>query len=201
MAQVPTTSITLLRDISGDAMHARWGEFVGRYRPMMEAFLRERFPHLDADDIIQETLIALVEKLPQYKYDPKETGHFHNYLTGVLKRKALRACSQNKRRGEAMADYKQNVLTSTTGTIAGEEEKRWRESMYEIALAQILADDSIQSRTKQIFIRTAIDGENPEEVAKSFGIKRNTVDQAKNRIIEKMRALVEQLGGVDGFED
>ena len=91
MAQIPVTSTTLLRDISGDALHARWGEFVARYRPMMEAFLRERFPRLEADDIIQETLIALVEKLPQYKYVPEETGHFHNYLTGVLKRKALRA--------------------------------------------------------------------------------------------------------------
>ena len=200
MAQIPVTSTTLLRDISGDALHARWGEFVARYRPMMEAFLRERFPGLEADDIVQETLIALVEKLPQYKYVPEETGHFHNYLTGVLKRKALRVCARDKRRAEVMEDVQNEPPPPDASSIEATEEQNWRESIYEIALEQVLADDSIQSRTKQIFLRTAVDGEKPEDVAESFGIKRNAVDQAKNRIIEKIRALVEQLGGVDGHK-
>ena len=39
MAKIPTTSTTLLRDIANDSQHARWGEFVARYRPMMEAFM------------------------------------------------------------------------------------------------------------------------------------------------------------------
>ena len=59
MAKMPTTSTTLLRDIAQDSRNARWDEFVPRYRPMMEAFMRERFPSLEADDIIQETLVAL----------------------------------------------------------------------------------------------------------------------------------------------
>ena len=106
MAEIPVTSQTLLRDIAGDSQSVRWSEFVGRYRPMMEAYVHEYFPYLETDDLVQETLIALVEKLPTYKYNPKETGHFRNYLTGILKRKALRVCSQDKRRGEVMADYR-----------------------------------------------------------------------------------------------
>lgn len=195
MGKIPTTSTTLLRDISGDALHARWGEFVARYRPMMEAYVHERFPYIEADDIIQDTLIALVEKLPEYRYNPKETGYFHNYLTGILRRKALTACSKYKRRSEVMSDYKDEPHFCENDE--DREEKVWRESIYEIALEQILSDESIQPRTKQIFLRTAIDGEKPEDVAESFGIKRNAVDQAKNRIVEKMRALVEKLEDVD----
>ena len=78
--KIPTTSTTLLRDLAQDSQHARWSEFVARYRPMMEAFMRERFPSLEADDVIQETLIALIKALPSYHYSPDETGHFHNYL-------------------------------------------------------------------------------------------------------------------------
>ena len=196
MGIIPTTSTTLLRDISGDALHARWGEFVSRYRPMMEAYVHERFPYLEADDIVQDTLIALVEKLPEYRYCPNETGYFHNYLTGILRRKALTQCTKNKRRNEVMEDYKDEP--SREDTDREKEEKSWRESIYEIALEQVLADETIQSRTKQIFLRTAVDGEKPEEVAESFGIKRNAVDQAKNRVIEKIRALVEKLEDVDG---
>ena len=55
MGLIPETSTTLLKNLAQDAQHVRWGEFVARYRPMMEAFLRKRFPDLEADDIIQET--------------------------------------------------------------------------------------------------------------------------------------------------
>jgi len=195
MAEVPVTSTTLLRDISGDPEHTRWGEFVVRYRPMMEAFLREHFPFLEADDIIQETLLALVAKLPTYKYVPNETGYFHNYLTGIIRRKALRVCARDKRRCEVMADYRQEPQAGNSERER--EEKLWRDSVYEIALGQVLADDTIQGRTKQIFVRTAVNNEKPEQVAESFGISRNAVDQAKNRMIEKLRDIVSQLEAVD----
>lgn len=61
-----STSTTLLRDIASSAEHARWSEFVARYRPMMEAFLAERFPSVSAEDVIQETLVALAKAIPNY---------------------------------------------------------------------------------------------------------------------------------------
>ena len=84
MANVPATSTTLRRDLT-DSQHVRWGEFVRRYRPMMESYLRSRYPDLEAEDIISETLTALVGVLKDYRYSPDETGSFHNYLTGILK--------------------------------------------------------------------------------------------------------------------
>ena len=54
MAQIPPTSATLLNDLARDSQHARWAEFVARYRPMMEAFLRRDFPSVDADEAVQE---------------------------------------------------------------------------------------------------------------------------------------------------
>jgi len=95
-----TTSTTLLRDLARDSQHARWGEFVARYRPMMESFMRERFPSLDADDTIQETLVAVWAALPSYRYAPEEKGHFHNYLTGILRNKALRQLHKDRRQAE-----------------------------------------------------------------------------------------------------
>lgn len=73
---IPSTSTTLLNQLAADSQHARWGEFFARYRPMMEAYMRTEFSELDADEIIQETLIALVGALPNYTYDPDEKGHF-----------------------------------------------------------------------------------------------------------------------------
>ena len=68
---IPSTSTTLLRQIGGDARHARWAEFIARYSPMCRQYLRRHFPSLEADDILQETFAALAKALPDYRYDPQ----------------------------------------------------------------------------------------------------------------------------------
>ena len=74
MAQIPPTSATLLNDLARDSQHARWGEFVARYRPMMEEFLRKAFPSVDADETVQETLVSLIRQMPVYRYVPEENA-------------------------------------------------------------------------------------------------------------------------------
>ena len=74
MSNIPETSTTLLKDLARDSQHARWGEFVARYQPMMESFMSANFPTVDAADAIQETLIALIETFPVYHYVPEEKG-------------------------------------------------------------------------------------------------------------------------------
>ena len=81
----------------------------------------------------------------------------------------------------------------STDTAKEIEDRAWRESLFEIALQQYLADDSVQDRTKQIFTRIAVNGEKPDDVAASFGMKRNAVDQIKNRATERLRELVKAL--------
>ena len=86
-----TTSTTLLKAIGADADSPRWVEFVARYQPVMESFLKSQFPDVDADDVMQETLIVLARKLPEYHYAPDTKGHFRNYLIGIMKNKAREA--------------------------------------------------------------------------------------------------------------
>ena len=188
MGLIPETSTTLLKDIAQDAQHVRWGEFVARYRPMMEAFMHERFPSIEADDIIQETLVALCRALPSYRYAPDEKGHFRNYLTGILRNKALRALRQERRQAE---------LAMLGGTRSGASDdiadQSWREAIFEIALRQFLADESVADRTKRIFERTAMNGESPESVAAAFKMTRHAVDQAKSRAMARLREIVKGL--------
>ena len=201
MSSIPTTSTTLLRDLAQDSQHARWGEFVARYRPMMEAFMRERFPSLDADDVIQETLIELIRVFPVYRYSPKEKGHFHNYLTGVLCHRALRMIGEEKRREKLAAEMRRDGGAACPGgppSSAAEEETAWRESLMEIALQQLLSDQSIHERTRLVFARIAINGEKPDDVAAAFGIERNAVDQMKARMMARLKEFVAALEKADG---
>ena len=190
---VPRTSTTMLRQLAADSQHVRWAEFVARYRPMMEAYLRAHYPVLDADEVVAETLIALVEALKGYRYAPDETGVFHNYLTGVLRHRALRLC----RREQRQMELRKRMAAEPEASPEDAEEVRFRESLLEVAVRQFFADESVAPRTKEIFRRTAMKGESPEAVAKSFMMERNAVDQSKNRSIAKLRKLVAALERVD----
>jgi len=192
--QVPDTSTTLLRDVA-DSQHARWAVFYSRYQPMMLAYLRDRFPSLDAEDIIQETFVALTKILPDYKYEPEKNGAFHNFLTGVLRNKAL--CALDASRRKMTIEERMQLAIAVKGTSLHEQSYRdWRENLFEVALQQVLADESIHDRTKQAFIRTAIKGESIEAVADSLGVQRNTVDCMRSRTLQQLREIVERLKGL-----
>ncbi len=220
MGATPRTSTTLLRDLAQDSQHARWGEFVARYRPMMEAYLRERFPHVDVDDAVQETLIALIKSMPVYRYVPEETGHFHSYLTGILRHKALRQVRSDRQRakiaemfcngestlGRARSpsapygtgrDGRARSPSAPHNEMPGDEQS-WREALMEIALQQLLADESVHARTREVFRRVAVNGEKPEDVGSSLGITRNAVDQMKSRMTLRLKELVRALEKADG---
>ena len=195
MAQVPVTSTTLLRNISSDARHYRWGEFVRRYQPMMEDYLRVHFPDLEAEDIVSETLVALVDALKNYRYAPDETGRFHNYLTGILKHKALSRRRMAERHAKSVAAFEESAKGADDSQALAEEQE-WKETVFAIAVQQLLAEETIQDRTKQVFLRVAINHESPDAVADGFGIKRNAVDQMKSRMMTKLREIVESLKAV-----
>ena len=187
----PDTSTTLLRGLAGRADHPRWGEFVVRYRPLMESYLHEWFPSLEMDDLIQETFVAIAKTLPDYRYVPDEKGHFHNYLTGILHHKALNALKRQNRRNEVTREYALDPSARGIGNDADVE--KWRETVCEVALQQLLADHSVTGRKRQIFMRTAMKGESPEDVAASLAVSRAVVDQTKKRMMDRLRELVERL--------
>ena len=195
MSNIPETSTTLLKDLARDSQHARWGEFVARYQPMMESFMSANFPTVDAADAIQETLIALIETFPVYHYVPEEKGSFHNYLTGILRHKALKMLAKESRRSALHEAYAKDAAVG--GAASGADDGQWRDALFEIALQQFMADDTVADRTKRIFARVAIDGEKPEAVAKAFGVERNAVDQIKSRSMTRLRELVAALEKVD----
>ena len=193
MADIPTTSTTLLRDLAQDSQHARWSEFVARYRPMMESYMHERFPSLDADDVIQETLIATAKALPNYRYAPDEKGYFHNYLTGILRKKALKSCEKLARDAALKKRLFHAGVTQSQSRVVDVANDEWRKAMMEIAMRQLLADDGIHEQSKQIFQRLTVDGLSPEDVAAAYGTSRNNVDKIKSRMVDRLREIVHAL--------
>ena len=196
MAEIPKTSIMLLKAISEDSDSARWYDFYNRYHPVMEGYLRTVFPSLEADDVVQDVMLVLMKKLPGYRYAPDEKGHFRNYLIGIVKFKAIEHLKRRKRDAKGVDAYRKGAdcVPVADPVMPTEEDLRQRRyDAYEIALAQLMADPEIQERNKCVFLRVAVNNESPESVASAYGITRNNVDQIKARMIAKLRKIVSPL--------
>ncbi len=195
---VPITSISLLKVLGEDSQSPRWREFLRMYASTIDGFLFKHFPTVDAEDVVQETLRALVEKLPLYEYDPDTKGHFRNYLIGIVRFKAIEQLKRRKREADLRAELEANAQ------FEWECEKQsysvdlrdWQREAYEAALAQFMADKNISTRDKEIFRRVALQGESPEAVAAIFDIKRNNVDQIKARLVAKLKDLALRYAGI-----
>ena len=197
---VPITSISLLKVLGEDAQSPRWTEFANKYASTIEGFLFKYFPTVDANDVVQETLIALVEKLPLYEYDPDARGHFRNYLIGIVRYKAIEQLKRRKRETEMREalEMKEELNWEYEKRAYSVDLRNWQREAYEAALAQFMADPKLSARDKEIFRRTALQGESPEAVAALFGIKRNNVDQIKARMVARLKELALQYANVCG---
>lgn len=198
MATIPKTSVALLNAIAASPDSPRWNEFYDRYQPILAAWLqsgkfRGSIRPSDVDEIIQQTMIAFINKAPNYRYDPQAEGKgpFHSYLLLVARNKALefiRNCGrESKKRNNFKAEF--DVLHNA-GKLTTEDKQL--ALIAKIAVHQVLNDKSISVRDREVFKRTT-SGESPEVVADAFGITRNNVDQIKARIMRKVRDVANKL--------
>ena len=196
----PVTSVSLLKVLGEDAQSPCWTEFAKLYASTIDGFLFKYFPQVDAEEVVQETLIALVKKLPLYVYAPDAKGHFRNYLIGIVRFKAIEQLKRHKRD----ADLKSALETKAQLNWEYESQsysvdlRDWKHEAFEAALAQFMADKSISTRDKEIFRRVALLDESPEDVAAIFAIKRNNVDQIKSRMTKKLKELALLYAGISG---
>jgi RNA polymerase sigma factor (sigma-70 family) len=189
MANAPATSITLLKSLASGTDNARWAEFFRIYEQPMRSFLSARFPSVDADDAIQETMVALMRRMPDYHYTPDSNGHFHNYLTGILKHKA-----EDALRREARESGKRDRLKERGAADAPREDPDdWKLAAMNAALEQLLSDESVNARAREVFRHVALMHEPPAEVAAAFGISRTNVDQIKRRMVQRLSVLVSSM--------
>ena len=182
---IPTTSITLLKDLANGTAGVRWAEFYRVYEEPMRGFMRTKFPSVEPDDAIQETMAALAQALPDYRCTPDEKRHFRNYLMGILKHKAADLLKRQVRESNA-----RTALRGDDASAAPEEDEEWKFAAMEAAVEQLMADPSINPRTREIFRHVALLHEPAADVARLFGVSRNNVDQIKNRLVRRLSDMV-----------
>jgi RNA polymerase sigma-70 factor (ECF subfamily) len=184
-----TTSPSLLERLRAPAGAGAWERFVQLYTPLIFHWGRQAgLPVQDAADLVQEVLTVLVQKLPEFTYDPRKS--FRGWLRTVTLNKWRDWC---RRPGLTPRDRGNVALLDTAGpdTTTAFEEGEYRRRLVQQAMQLIEAE--FQPATWKACWEFLAMGRPAAEVAREMGISVNAVYLAKSRILARLRQELDGL--------
>lgn len=185
-----TTSETLLIRLKDGGQEQDWRRFVELYSPLLFRWANlHGLQDSDATDLVQEVLVLLIQKLPEFEYDRQ--GSFRGWLRTVTLnrwRDLLR-----RRRVEASLE---TVDESDGGLLADDPGDRFWEVEYRrylVARALEIMQQSFEPSTWNACWETAVHGRSAAEVGAELGLSEGAVYVAKSRVLKRLRAELEGL--------
>ncbi|MBO7687544.1 MAG: sigma-70 family RNA polymerase sigma factor [Kiritimatiellae bacterium] len=196
---IPDTPKTLLRKIAeyanGDDA-AEWERFVELYTPVIRAYasMREDVNESDADDVVQEIFVRLVNVLRTGTYRP-EKGRFRAYLGTMVRRLLIdrhrRALARGAGREVPVDDVE---LLAETPDVAEYVDRRLAEARHDAAVEHVLSRTMLDARTVAAYRAYALEGEAAAEVASRLDLTVNALRQIKYRVGRMISAVDAQYG-------
>src|SRR5262245_60093057 len=172
-----STSPSLLARLAAGARPEDWRRLTDLYTPLIRGWLRRQgLREQDADDLVQEVLLAVVRELPRFHYDPAR-GSFRGWLRAVTANR-LRAYWRAR---QAQA---QPGGGSDWGRVLDELEdpnsrlsRFWDEEHDRHVAARLLEliAPEFEPATWQAFHRVALEGVKPAVAAAELGLSTNAV--------------------------
>jgi RNA polymerase sigma-70 factor, ECF subfamily len=183
-----TTSVSLLARLRQTVDQESWTRFVKLYTPLLYRWGRQvGLTDVDAADLVEDVLLTLIQKLPDFQYDPQ--GSFRGWLRTV----ALNKARENHRRRERATTI-DNATLSRIATRAPQdvfEEHEYQQCLVRRALA--LMQNEFEPTTWQACWQCVVDDKLPATVARQLQISVNAVYLAKSRVL---RRLHQELSGL-----
>ena len=212
MSAFPVTSVTLIAKIKNLAPgedSAAWVRFWDTYQGAIRAFAALKGGESNADDIVMQVLGKLVDVLRSGQYTP-EKGKFHSYLATMIVNEVHMAHRKDVVRQKDKSipidapvggDEGKTVADTLAGESATPEalDEDWRKAVLASARERVLMHTALSDRDRQVYRAYAIEGEDIAEVAKKFGLSRNSVSQIKTRIEKRIVAAGREMIAKEGL--
>lgn len=193
---IPDTPQTLLRKIAEYAQGddaAEWAKFAELYEPVIRLYVAQSgtVSAADADDIVQDIFIKLVNVLRNGEYK-REKGRFRNYLASMVRRLLI-----DRHRREMTRPGRDGVPPSSADALPSPDpdpativDMRLALARHNAAVEHVLNRTMLEKRTVAAYREYAIDGQSAAEVAARHGMTVNNLRQLKHRL-DRMIAAVE----------
>lgn len=186
MLDTRATLLMRLKD-EGDAREVAWAEFCTLYEPVIAGFARRA--GLDAGgvaDVVQQVLTGFFTAQPKFAYTPAK-GRFRGYLKVCVVNEVSRVWAKqaaDRKREQERASHDQEADAQWDG--------EWERQQLHLALERVRARYE-DNQTFAAFHAVVVLGRAPEVVADELGLSRDSVYQARTRLLARLRL---ELAGV-----
>jgi RNA polymerase sigma-70 factor (ECF subfamily) len=206
-SSIQTRPSLLNRLRAGDDAES-WQEFYRVYGKLVRDFaIQAGLTDTEADEVVQETAIAVARHLPKFRYDPKVC----RFKTWLLNQASWRIKDQFKQRAKgsqapSRSDWggRPDLRSDTSRTATAERvsdpaavnldalfEEHWRKNLLAQALERVKEKFSLKQL--QMFDLNVLKEWSAAEVARSLGVSLANVYVTKHRISAALRREIKRL--------
>jgi RNA polymerase sigma-70 factor (ECF subfamily) len=189
------TSATMLSRVRDPADREAWDEFVARYGPRIRQWCRRwKLQDADVEDVTQDVLLRLAQKLRDFRYDP--TRSFRAWLKTVTHH-AWRNFVDSQRKGVGSGDTAilamLNAVEAPDSLVEHLDEEFERE-LTEEAMVRVRA--RVAPHTWEAFRLLVFDQLSGAEVAPRVNMQIAMVYVARSKVQKMLREEILKLQGV-----
>ena len=184
MSALPDTPVTLIARMAAQMTgedEAGWVRFFDLYQPVIRHFAQAAGAKTDSEDVAQDVLVKLVEVFRRGVYKP-EKGRFRAYLAAITRREVINRWQKAQARAEGRQVPIDDVQLAVPPEAAAMLDAKWRLAQHAAAVEHVLTRTALAQKSKDIYRAYVLEERPIGEVAKSFGIPRNSVSQIKTRV-------------------
>jgi RNA polymerase sigma-70 factor (ECF subfamily) len=191
------TSATLLarlRQVPPD--QAAWAQFTERYGRKIYAWCRRwNLQGVDAEDLTQDVLLKLAEKMQTFVYDPAKS--FRGWLKTVARHAWSDSWSGRKATVAAGGSHALELLQTVEARedLVQRLEGEFDRELLDEAMARVRL--RVLPRTWEAFERTALQGQSGAEAGQALGMKVATVFVARSKVQKMIQEEMQKLEGAE----
>jgi RNA polymerase sigma factor (sigma-70 family) len=196
---VPTRRSLLTRLKNWDGQDS-WQEFFNTYwRLIYSVAVKSGLSDVEAQEVVQETLISVAKEFKGFKYDPAR-GSFKSWLLLITRRRiADQMRKQYRAREVGRLNPDDTKVAEEINAQAQENaaapdavwDEAWRTQLADAALAKVRG--KVRPEQFQMFEMYVLRGQSGGHVAKALGVSLMTVYLAKHRVSSLLKKEVARL--------
>jgi RNA polymerase sigma-70 factor (ECF subfamily) len=180
------TPVGLLNCVKDRGDNVSWNKFFQIYEPLVLKYVRRHgVPQHDAQDVVQEVMISLMRKLPNFALDHKK-GRFRTWLWKVTHHAVINWRRRQRRQREI--ERRQRERLSMQPNSAPSRNNLWSGAENEALQAALETARKISSRLNwACFEMRLLQGRPAAEIAAELGIPSNSVYVYASRVLATVR--------------
>jgi RNA polymerase sigma factor (sigma-70 family) len=188
------TRITLIQRVKDQHDETSWEDFVNIYSRYMYAIIRRMgISEHDAEDLTQQLLLKIWNKLPQTDLD--QMTHFRGWLSIITKQFVIDFIRKRTREAKRLEKVEQDTTLSYLNAIRLPDidkiaEKEWQLHITNLALDKI--EPFFSGQAIQVF-RLSLDGLEIKDISKKLDLKENSIYRLRNRVKKKLLLQIAEL--------